>query len=132
MTDRLLSVREAAGQLGVSERTVCRLLTAGELPRVKIGRRTLIAPQDVRAFVHRRRGGEESREAQVTDGQLRALHAKTGALDRLTHQERGSWKRAVLAETAVRFGRELEHANDLTAAEASWLLDRLEEELASR
>jgi excisionase family DNA binding protein len=46
----LLSVGEAAERLGISERSVFRLLESGELPARKIGRRTLIRADDLERF----------------------------------------------------------------------------------
>jgi excisionase family DNA binding protein len=69
----LLSVKELAAYLGISESGVYRLLKAGDLAAVKVGGRTLFERQDVRDFIEARRhrvpGGralsatEESEEA---------------------------------------------------------------------
>jgi excisionase family DNA binding protein len=53
----LLSTQEAAGILGVSLRTVLRLLDDRELARVRIGRRVLVDPQSIRAYLERQREG---------------------------------------------------------------------------
>jgi excisionase family DNA binding protein len=42
---------EVARVLGVGEATVYRLLRAGSLPRRKIGRRTLVAAEDLRRLL---------------------------------------------------------------------------------
>ena len=52
---RLLSVREAAAVLGISERTIRSLVSRGELPCVRIGRRVLFDPQDLETFIHKQR-----------------------------------------------------------------------------
>jgi excisionase family DNA binding protein len=54
-TERLLSTREAAHLLGVSLRTVLRLLDVGEIARVRIGRRVLVDPQSLREYIAARR-----------------------------------------------------------------------------
>jgi len=47
----LLSVHEAAERLGVSFWTVYRLARSGKLASVRIGRRRLIAPEDLEELV---------------------------------------------------------------------------------
>ena len=52
---QLLRVPEAAKILGVSDRTIWSLLDAGDLRRVRLGRRaTRISLSDLNAFVERR------------------------------------------------------------------------------
>jgi excisionase family DNA binding protein len=55
--DRLLSVREAAEQLGLCTATVYSLCAAGVLAHVRILNAIRIAPRDLRAFVAARRAG---------------------------------------------------------------------------
>ena len=66
--EALLSLDEVAKVLRISESGVYRLVRSGELPRVKVGNRTLFQPRDVRAFIASRReacdgdkGGESPR-----------------------------------------------------------------------
>lgn len=66
---------------------------------------------------------------RISDGQLRALHAKANDLDRREGQPLGAWKRQALLAASMKYGREITSALDLTSGEASWLLDWLEEEL---
>ena len=47
----LLSVKEVADCLGISESGVYRLCRAGDLAGVKVGGRTLFEPQEVRQFI---------------------------------------------------------------------------------
>lgn len=47
----LLTVAETAGRLRVSRRTVERLIKAGRLRPVRIGRRVLITTQELEAFL---------------------------------------------------------------------------------
>ncbi len=51
----LLSMQEAAGELGISRVGVERLIRRGDLPVVRIGRRILIEPETLAAFVRARR-----------------------------------------------------------------------------
>lgn len=48
----LLTVREAAETLSLSEATVWRLLERGDIPSVKIGRSRRIKTDDLRAYVN--------------------------------------------------------------------------------
>lgn len=66
---------------------------------------------------------------KLSQGQLRALHAKCNALDRARESERGAARVSALADASSEFGRALEHFSELSANEASWLLDRLENEI---
>lgn len=50
---RLLSIREVANVLGVHRNTVHRLVNAGELHPVRIGRLPRFRPGDVEAFLER-------------------------------------------------------------------------------
>ena len=52
VTDRLLVTKEAAGRLGVSVRTIERLVVAGRLPLVHVERAAPSASPTSRAFVH--------------------------------------------------------------------------------
>jgi len=47
----LIGIREAAQALGLSERTLWDLTKAGEIPHVRVGRRVLYDPNDLRAWV---------------------------------------------------------------------------------
>jgi excisionase family DNA binding protein len=51
----LLSVDDVVRLLGVSESGIYRLVRAGDLPRVKVGNRTLFEPAAIRAFIAERR-----------------------------------------------------------------------------
>lgn len=48
----LLTLRQAAETLQVSIRSVRRLLDAGALPAVRVGRLVRIAPDDLAALIH--------------------------------------------------------------------------------
>jgi excisionase family DNA binding protein len=55
----LLGAREAARALAVSARTLWALTKSGEVPHVRVGRRVLYDPQDLRAWVDRLKGRQE-------------------------------------------------------------------------
>lgn len=54
--ERLLTYREAAKVLGVTERTLWMLVDRGLLPAVRFGRSVRIDPADLRAFIERGKG----------------------------------------------------------------------------
>jgi excisionase family DNA binding protein len=57
---RLLKVPQVATILGVSDKTVWRLVASGELPSVKIGQARRVVPEDLAAYIARlRRGASE-------------------------------------------------------------------------
>jgi hypothetical protein len=62
----------------------------------------------------------------ITDGQIRALNGKAGALDKLRQAKPGSSKKEALAAAGVA------STKDLDARSASELLDRLEAALDAR
>ena len=51
----VLSIAEARTILGISEPTMARLLREDKIPTFYIGRRRLIDPADLRAFIDARR-----------------------------------------------------------------------------
>lgn len=57
--EALLSVGEARDVLGISDPTIWRLVRGGLLPTVNIGRRRLVHPDDLRAFINQRRATAE-------------------------------------------------------------------------
>lgn len=54
----LLSAREAAARLGIGLRLLWQVSVGGELPSVRIGRRRLYDPADLRRFIDQRKRGE--------------------------------------------------------------------------
>jgi excisionase family DNA binding protein len=56
IAQRLASLPATAATLGVSTKTLWRILRAGKLPCVRIGGRTMISVADVDAFVAAQRG----------------------------------------------------------------------------
>ena len=55
----LLSVDETAVFLGLSSNTIRKLANQGDLPKVKIGSRTLFSPDDLRRYVEKLKGKKE-------------------------------------------------------------------------
>lgn len=56
-SQHLLSTKEAATILAISERTVWQLTHDGQLPAIRFGRLVRYDPADVRDFISRRRCG---------------------------------------------------------------------------
>lgn len=54
---QLLTVTEVAETLSISEKTVRRLIDAGELPVIKLGRLVRIDPRDLDRFIASHRYG---------------------------------------------------------------------------
>ena len=52
----LVSLDEVSRLLRISESGVYRLVRSGALPRVKVGKRTLFEPDEIRRFIASRRG----------------------------------------------------------------------------
>ena len=66
--ESLMTTGETATALGVSPRTVWALTQEGALACVRIGRRVMYDPADVRAFVDRcREGGDKQPELLETE-----------------------------------------------------------------
>jgi excisionase family DNA binding protein len=53
---RLASMQSAAAALGISTKTLWRILRVGDLPCVKLGGRAMISVVDLDAYVARQRG----------------------------------------------------------------------------
>lgn len=67
-----LSTREAAGQLGITTRTLYRLIDSGQLPAYKFGRVIRLKESEVEAFVQ---------AARIVPGELEHLYADSGTAD---------------------------------------------------
>jgi len=63
--EALLSLNEVAQLLGISESGVYRLVRSGELPRVKVGNRTLFEAHEIRRFIASRRGAAEPQKGAI-------------------------------------------------------------------
>jgi excisionase family DNA binding protein len=55
MSGALLSIKQVAELLAVSERTAWRLIREGRIPSLTIGSRRLVDPKDLAAFVEARK-----------------------------------------------------------------------------
>lgn len=64
--DRLLTYRQAAEVLGVSDRNVWTLVDRGDLPAVRFGRSVRIDPADLRAFIER---AKRTKHGEIGGGQ---------------------------------------------------------------
>jgi len=64
----MLSMKDVAERLGVSQRTVTRMLERGELPSVKVGRSVRIRPEALQAYLARQ---------TVNTGQVGEIDANT-------------------------------------------------------
>jgi len=64
----LLTYREAGEILGVTERTIFRLVRDGEIPNVKFGRSVRIDPDDLRVFIKKNKP-LPSNNREVANGQ---------------------------------------------------------------
>ena len=58
-TPAFMSVRSAARFLGICETNVFSLLASGELTRIKVGKRTLLAVDELKTLAGRLRVGEQ-------------------------------------------------------------------------
>jgi excisionase family DNA binding protein len=64
-----LSTREAARQLGITTRTLYRLIDSGQIPAYKFGRVIRLQEHEVDAFVQ---------SARIEPGELEHLYADSG------------------------------------------------------
>jgi excisionase family DNA binding protein len=67
-----LSTSQAAGQLGITTRTLYRLIDSGQLPAYRFGRVIRLKEQEVESFVERSR---------IAPGELEHLYADGSAQD---------------------------------------------------
>lgn len=71
MSSDLISISEAAGRLGVSVKSVRRLIAANEIPATKIGNALRINPEDISDYQSRKNGSETTDAAtQAPDREL--------------------------------------------------------------
>lgn len=49
---QLLSVKQVASHLGVSAKTVRRMITRGDLPQHRVGRNVRVSQEDLRAYAN--------------------------------------------------------------------------------
>lgn len=67
-----LSTREAARQLGITTRTLYRLIDSGQIPAYKFGRVIRLQEAELDSFIQ---------SARIEPGALEHLYADTGAED---------------------------------------------------
>ncbi len=67
---RWLSTREAAGELGITTRTLYRLIDSGQVPAYKFGRVIRLKADEVDAFIERSR---------IAPGELEHLYGDSAA-----------------------------------------------------
>lgn len=65
---RWLSTREAAGELGITTRTLYRLIDSGQIPAYKFGRVIRLKAEEVDAFIERSRIAPGDLEHLYADG----------------------------------------------------------------
>ena len=63
----------------------------------------------------------------ITDRQSRAYHAKVAHLADLLRATQADVRQQMMVLASRNFDRQIEHCNELTAHEASWVLDHLSE-----
>lgn len=67
MTDRLITVKEAASRLSVSVRTIQRLIAAGKLPCLEVGPKTRrISEADLDSFIQKIKQDSNTLEGQTS------------------------------------------------------------------
>ena len=64
VTQRALSIEEAADSLNISRAHLYKLLASGELPSLKLGSRRLILPSDLDAFLLAQRDAQTGAEGR--------------------------------------------------------------------
>lgn len=124
----------AARGLTAAETARCRQVS---IETVRSQRKMVLHKLGARRIAQAVRIHDEQRAAllrtgsgPLTPGQLRAFHAKAGALDNALERERGQSKRLILESASAHFDREIASANQLSQIEASWALDELDTRLS--
>ena len=75
LVEPLLRKKEAARLLGLSERSVERLITAGELPIVRLGASCRVDPLDLRRYIDQQKTVHDRQENANAAGGIAALAA---------------------------------------------------------
>ena len=63
----LMTIREAAKALRISERTLWRIMQRGDLQTVRIGHCLRFDPADLRAYVERQKTGGKAAEEKMVE-----------------------------------------------------------------
>ena len=74
MERSLYDVTEVLERLGVSQTTLYALLRRGDLPRVKVGRRTFVPAPDLEAYLQARRGDQPAAVRHATTCSYLVFH----------------------------------------------------------
>jgi excisionase family DNA binding protein len=109
----LLTTDQTAERLGVSPRSVQRLIAAGELPVVRIGRSVRVDPGVLATFVRLRRSADSERIEPANTKQKAAIHVRARVVDEEDKLRRRSTHDRVLREASMYFGREITSVNEL-------------------
>jgi excisionase family DNA binding protein len=122
----LCTPQAAAEALGVSRRTIDKMLADGRLTRRHVpgvrGSKILVGELERIA----RRGDQDALLGEpISSGQLVALKAKSREYARHIGQTEAQVRETVLGWASRRFGREVESSKDLSWQEAHELLDEL-------
>jgi excisionase family DNA binding protein len=125
---QLLTYAQAADRLACSPRTVQRMVAAGGLAKITIGRRgARVAAEDVDAYIRAQlRVDEQPAPATISSGKRDAFFAKCNEIARLTGRDKLEVVDDYLHFASERFHREISSVNDLTSEEASAILDLLD------
>ena len=129
MNATLLTLTEVAERLKVSRRTIERLISTGVLGHIKIGRNTRVEDGELDRYLAELRGSDHRPDYPITEGQIRAFHAKASILDRELSRKRGESKAEVFSVISSLIGRTIASTSELSSREASTALDLLEDAL---
>jgi len=111
----MLSVKEAAGALGISVSGVYRLIDAGDLHRIKVGSRTLFERRELERYVADRRAAGAHEHAETEESKLAVL-LLSGGLDSTTTLAIAQDLGYRTAAISFRYGQR--HSLELEAAQA--------------
>ncbi len=124
---QLLTYDQAAERLACSPRTVRRMVAAGDLTKVTVGKSgARVAAEDVDAYIRGRLGAVSPPSVPISSGKRDAFFAKCNEIARHTGRDKLDVVDDELAFASERFGREIQSVNDLTSDEASAILDFLD------
>jgi excisionase family DNA binding protein len=82
------SPAEVAALLGLSSKTIRRLIAAGTVPSYRVGRRVLVSYRDADQFIRQHRRAPKMAVAQPTETPRGAVDPMTGRLRPLSDEER--------------------------------------------
>lgn len=85
--EKLLTVQDLMDTLRISRPTLYRMLKAGQLKPVRIGKRTLFDPADIRGLIQKAKTGEK--RGASPGGKARDRHSAAPARDKETSPAKG-------------------------------------------